>query len=292
MAVGDVMLSRTVEERMEIYGSQYPFEAVADLLRSADIATGNLEAPFSLQGEPLSKRFVFRAHPRHAAGLAWAGFDMLSLATNHLLDFGQEGLTQTLEKLGEGGVAYVGAGRSYQEAHRPLIWEVKGRRIAFLAYAATRWKGSYEVPTSELVSFAELATVRDEVQRARQLADLVVVILHLGTEYQLAPDEEQLAVSRTAIDAGACLVIGHHSHVVQGTEVYGDGLIVYGLGNFVFDIDVVEEAREGAILRVLLGDRGVESADLLPVRIVDDVQPQLMVDEGGRPIVRQVFRAP
>ncbi|MDH4209730.1 MAG: CapA family protein, partial [Anaerolineae bacterium] len=131
---------------------------------------------------------------------------------------------------------------------------------------------------------------RDEVQRARQLADLVVVIMHLGTEYQIAPDEEQLAVSRTAIDAGACLVIGHHSHVVQGTEVYRDGLIVYGLGNFVFDIDVVEGAREGAILRVLLGERGVEAADLLPVRIVEDVQPRLMVDEGGRPIVRQVFR--
>jgi poly-gamma-glutamate capsule biosynthesis protein CapA/YwtB (metallophosphatase superfamily) len=249
-----------------------------------------LEGPLSVRGEPLSKRFVFRTHPRHAAGLAWAGFDLLSLASNHLLDFGEQGLIETVEGLGEGGVAYVGAGRSYQEAHRPLLWEAKGRRVAFLAYAATRWKGSPEVPSSELVSFAELATVRDEVQRARELADLVVVILHLGTEYQIAPDEEQVAASRAAIDAGACLVVGHHSHVVQGAETYRNGLIVYGLGDFVFDIDVVEAAREGAILRVLLGERGVEAADLLAVRIVDDVQPQLMVDGGGRPIVRQVYR--
>lgn len=289
--VGDVMLSRTVEERMEVYGSRYPFEGVADLLRKADLTIGNLEAPFSLQGQPLSKRFVFRVDPRHADGLSWAGFDVVTLANNHLLDFGQQSLTQTLDRLGEVGVAYVGAGRSYQEAHRPLVWEGKGTRIAFLAYAATRWKGSHELPTSELGSFAELGTIQEEVRRATELADLVVVVLHLGTEYQVAPDQEQLAASHAAIDAGACLVVGHHSHVVQGWEEYRGGLIAYGLGNFVFDIDVVEASREGAILRVLFSQQGVEAADLIPVRIVDDVQPQLMSDEQGQPVVKRVFRS-
>jgi len=289
---GDIMLSRTVEERMEVYGSQYPFEGLDGVLRGADLTMGNLEAPFSVQGEPLNKRFVFRVDPGHASGLSWAGFDVVNLANNHLLDFGQEGLDQTLVSLGEMGIAYVGAGRSYQEAHSPLIWEGKGTKIALLSYAASRWKGSYELPTSELVSFAELPTIRDEVQGASQLADLVVVILHLGTEYQVAPDEEQLAASRAAIDAGAGLVVGHHSHVVQGWEEYRGGLIVYGLGNFVFDIDVVEASREGAMLRVLLGPRGIAAADLIPVRIVDDVQPQLMADEHGQPVTKEVFRAP
>lgn len=290
VAVGDMMLSRTVEERTEVYGSTYPFEAVAELLRGADITIGHLECALTVNGDPIDKRFLFRAHPRNADALAWAGFDVMSLASNHVLDFGQEGFEQTLEVLQGAGLAYVGAGLSSEEAHDPLVQEVRGRRIAFLAYAATRWKGSQEVPTSEQISFAELATIRQDVQRAKQLADLVVVIMHLGTEYQLLPDEEQLAVSRAAIDAGACLVIGHHPHVVQATEVYSGGFIAYSLGNFVFDIDTLEGAREGAILRVLLGDGGVEAVDVVPVRIVDDVQPRLILGEEGLPVVKQVFR--
>jgi len=291
VAVGDIMLSRTVEERTVVYGSTYPFEAVAELVRGSDIAIGHLESPLTVSGDPIDKRFLFRAHPRNADALAWAGFDVLNLASNHVLDFGQEGFEQTLETLQGAGLAYVGAGLSAAEAHAPVVHEVRGKRVAFLGYAATRWKGSAEVPTSEQISFADLATIQEDVQRARQLADLVVVIMHMGIEYQSLPDEEQVAVSRAAIDAGACLVVGHHPHVVQGTEVYRGGFIAYSLGNFVFDIDTLEAAREGAILRVLLGDAGVEAVDLIPVRIVDDVQPRFVLDGRGLPVVNQVFRA-
>lgn len=289
VAVGDVMLSRTIEERLDLYGSDYPFLGTAELLRGADIAIGNLECPLSTRGDPIHKRFIFRAHPRHVAGLAWAGFDILNLANNHVLDFGREGFVETIEALESVGLAHVGAGFSYQEAHRPLIWEVKGKRVAFLAYAASRWRASSEVPTGEEISFADVSAIREDVTRAVQQADLVVVIMHLGTEYQLSPDEEQLSVSRAAIEAGACLVIGHHPHVVQRTTSYGGGFIVYSVGNFVFDIDVADEAREGAILRVLLGDEGVESAELIPVRIVDDVQPRFTADDAEQPVVERVF---
>jgi len=291
VAVGDIMLSRTIEERMDLYGSSYPFVGTADLLRGADIAIGNLECPLSTQGQPIGKRFTFRAHPRHAEGLAWAGFDIMNLANNHLLDFGREGFVETVETLQDNGLAYVGGGLSYEEAHRPLIWEVKGRRVAFLAYAAIRWRGSYEVPTEEEIAFAEVTGIREDVRRAKEQADLVVVIMHLGTEYQGYPDEEQLAVSQAAIGAGACLVIGHHTHVVQGTASYGEGFIAYSLGNFVFDIDTLEQARQGVILRVLLGGEGVEAAELIPVGIVDDVQPRFLADDEGQPIVQQVFEA-
>lgn len=289
VAVGDVMLSRTVEERMELYGASYPFAATADLLRSADIAIGNLECPLTLVGEPIDKRFTFRAHPRYAAGLDWAGFDVLNLANNHLLDFGREGLAETIEALETNHLAYVGAGVSYQDAHRPLIVEVKDRRVAFLAYAASRWKGSSEVPTQDEIAFADLPVIQEDVQQAGEQADLVVVMMHVGTEYQEYPDAEQLAVSRAAIEAGACLVIGHHSHVVQGAAPYLEGFVAYGLGNFVFDIDIIEPAREGIILRVLLGAEKVETAELVPVRIVDGVQPRLLAEREGRPIIARVF---
>jgi poly-gamma-glutamate capsule biosynthesis protein CapA/YwtB (metallophosphatase superfamily) len=289
MVVGDIFLSRTVEERMEVFGSEYPFEAVAEILRAADLAVGNLESPFAMGGDPIEKRFTFRQHPDHASAMDWAGLDVLSLANNHLLDFGQASLSETIEALRWRGVAYVGAGLSYEEAHRPLVMEAKGKRIAFLAYAAARWKGSGEVPTGEWIAFADPATIREDVARAKELADLVIVIMHLGTEYQQYPDEEQLTVSRAAVEAGACLVIGHHPHVVQRTEEYSGGFVAYSLGDFVFDIDVVEAAREGAILRVFLGDGGVQRAEMIPVRIVDDVQPRFLVGEDGLPAVTRVF---
>jgi poly-gamma-glutamate capsule biosynthesis protein CapA/YwtB (metallophosphatase superfamily) len=263
--------------------------ATADLLRRADIAIGNLECPLTTEGQPIGKRFTFRAHPRHAEGLAWAGFDILTVANNHLLDFGREGLVATLETLQDNGLASVGAGLSDEEAHRPVIREVKGRKLAFLSYAATRWKGSPEVPSEEEIAFAELTTIRRDVQQAREQADLVVVVMHLGTEYQAYPDDEQLAVSRTAIEAGACLVIGHHPHVVQRTASYGQGFIAYSLGNFVFDIDVLEQARQGAVLRVLLGRDGVEVVELIPVPILDDVQPRFMADDEGHAVVQPIL---
>jgi poly-gamma-glutamate synthesis protein (capsule biosynthesis protein) len=287
VAVGDILLSRTVEERMNQYGVGFPFAATRDILRSADIALGNLECPLSTRGEPIDKRFLFRAHPRNLAALSWAGFDIVSLANNHLLDFGEEAMEDTLRGLKDRGVLYVGAGLSEEEAHRPVIMEVKGVKIAFLAYAALRWKGSSEVPTETRVAFAEIDRVREEVRKAKEQADLVVVIMHLGTEYQSQPDAEQLAVSKAAVEAGATLVIGHHPHLVQETTPYLEGFVAYSLGDFVFDMPWEEE---GAILRAFFTADGLERAEVIPVEIVDGVQPRLLLNAEGDPVIHTVYQ--
>jgi len=286
VAVGDILLCRTVEERMNQHGVEFPFAVAGDLLRSADIALGDLECPLSTRGEPIDKRFLFRAHPRNLAALPWAGVDLVSLANNHLLDFGEEAMKDTLEGLEDSKILYVGAGLSEEEAHRPVIMEVRGVKIAFLAYAAIRWKGSPEVPTETRVAFAEIDRVREDVRRAKEQADLVIVIMHLGTEYQSQPDAEQLAVSQAAVEAGATLVIGHHPHLVQETTPYLEGFIAYSLGDFVFDMPWEEE---GAILRAFLTADGLERAEVIPVGIVDGVQPYPLLDEEGDPIVHTVY---
>lgn len=286
VAVGDILLSRTVEERMNQYGVEFPFAATGDLLRSADIALGNLESPLSTRGEPIEKRFLFRAHPRNLAALSWAGFDIVSLANNHLLDFSEEAMEDTLEGLQDSDILYVGGGLSEEEAHRPVIMEAKGMRIAFLAYAAIRWKGSPEVPTETRVAFAEIDKVREDIRRAKEGADLVVVIMHLGTEYQSQPDAEQLAVAQAAIEAGATLVIGHHPHLVQETTPYWGGFIAYSLGDFVFDMPWEEE---GTILRAFLTPDGLERAEIIPMEIVDGVQPRPLLDEKGDLVVHTVY---
>jgi poly-gamma-glutamate synthesis protein (capsule biosynthesis protein) len=297
VATGDIMLARTVEERMSQYGSLYPFEATYPLLQAADIAVGNLETPFTVHGNPADKQFIFRAHPEHISALSTAGFDVLSLANNHILDFPPDSLDDTLAALEELGIATVGVGRGEAAAHTPAVLEVKGIRVAFLAFAASRWRSSPEVPTATdpslafgtSVAWAEPEAVRKAVAQARQEADLVIVLLHTGTEYEAQANQEQRAVAHAAVEAGANLVIGHHPHVLQDVEVYRGVPIVYSLGNFVFDMDVIERTRDTAILRAVLAQDGVHSLDLYLARIVDDAQPRLRIAEDGSPLVQHVY---
>lgn len=287
--VGDLFPCRTVEERMARFGPGYPFLATRSFLRSADLSVANLECPLSLRGAPIEKRFLFRARPDLASGLVDAGLDVVTLANNHMLDFGPDAFLDTLARVDGLGLLRVGAGVTGDEARRALAVEVEGVRLAILNYAALRWRGSNEVPTVDRISFAEIPRIRQEVAAAAEEADHVIVIFHLGTEYQVAPDSEQLEAARVAVEAGARLVVGHHSHVVQPTAAYLDGFIAYGLGNFVFDIDILERAREGAMLRVFLSPEELLRVEMIPIRIVDDVQPRLLLGGDGRVVVHQVY---
>ena len=289
VATGDIMLARTVEERMNQYGSLYPFQAIYRLLQDADIAVGNLETPFTVRGQPADKRFIFRAHPEHAPALRTTGFDVLSLANNHILDFPPDSMDDTLATLADLGIATIGAGRGEAAAHRPAVLEIKGIKVAFLAFAAPRWRGSLEVPTATDLAWAEPEPVRRAVAQAQEEADLVIVILHMGTEYEAQANQQQRAVAHAAAEAGAALVIGHHPHVLQDVEVYQGTPIVYSLGNFVFDMDVIERTRDTAILRAVLAHDGVRSVDLYLARIVDDAQPRLRMAEDGSPLVQHVY---
>jgi poly-gamma-glutamate synthesis protein (capsule biosynthesis protein) len=289
VAVGDIMLARTVEERLNQYGSLYPFQAVRPLLEAADIAVGNLEIPFTVRGSPADKLFIFRAYPEHAPALRTVGFDLLSLANNHVLDFPPHSMDDTLAALKDLGIAAVGAGHGEAAAHRPAVLEVKGIKVAFLAFAAPRWRNSPEVPTATDVAWAEPEPVRRAVAQARGEADLVIVLLHMGTEYEGRANQRQRAVAYAAVEGGANLVIGHHPHVLQDVEVYQGVPIVYSLGNFIFDLGVIERTRNTAILRAVLAREGVRSVDLYLARIVDDIQPRLRIAEDGSPLVQHVY---
>jgi poly-gamma-glutamate synthesis protein (capsule biosynthesis protein) len=279
VAVGDVMLGRAVEERMLVYGADFPLAALAPLLRQADVTTGNLEGAIAYGGTPLQKTYTFRAHPGlSAAALQGAGLDLLALANNHTLDFGEEGLAEMMATLRGAGIEAVGAG---PDAYAPLVLEVNGLRIAFLAR-------NVAVAPQDGVAWAEEAELRQAVAQARSQADLVVVHLHAGIEYSTTADETQRRLAQAAADGGAALVIGHHSHAPQEVEWIGETLVAYSLGDFVFDIDDHDIARDGAVLRVILSRRGVEGAEWIPVRIVDDVQPRPRAGADGRPLIEQI----
>lgn len=281
-AVGDVMLARSVGEAIVTSGPAVPFAGVAAALRGADIAVANLECAISERGEPAPKGFTFRAPPQAADALLDAGIDVVSLANNHILDYGPDALADTVALLDARGIGHAGAGADSDRARAPVIVTGGGLRVAFLSYVDVplEWRGfdtrEWEAGAGTPgVAWLHIGNLAADVAAARKLADVVVVLMHFGFEEQYSPSETQRAQARAAIDAGAALVIGHHSHVLQPVEWYGNGLIAYSLGNFVFD-GWDNPSNETAILFAELSDEGVLSYRMAPARIDGSGYPHLV----------------
>ncbi len=266
------MLARDLVTLMDRYGAMYPFERVAPILADADITVANLEGTFTEGGTPADKKYVFRTPPRDAAGLALAGIDVVSLANNHALDFGPEGLRDTIAALDAVGIAHSGAGENDMAARRPAILPVRGLRVAFLSYAATA-DASAAAADADGVAWGTVDTISEDVKRARGQADVVVVSLHAGNEYADEPSDTQRLLAQAAIEAGATLVLGHHPHVLQRWEFRGPSFVAYSLGNFVFDLDGDDLAQLGpapfqtVALKISVSASGVEKVEPIPVYI-------------------------
>ena len=280
VAVGDVMLARDLVTLMAAHGALYPFERVVGLLRAGDITIANLEGAFTERGVPEEKPYTFRTPPRFAPGLAEAGIDIVSLGNNHTADYGEEGIADTLAALDAAGVRYAGAGLDEEAARRPALIEAEGLRIAFLSYTDVLLN-TFAGPETAGVALATVAGIAEDVRAARDNADVVVVSLHSGVEYTDAPAPVQQRLARAAVDAGALLVLGHHPHALQGWEWYGDGLIVYSLGNFVFDLDaddlenLGERAFQTAVYSITFSADSILDITIEPVFIdVDENRPR------------------
>ena len=282
------MLGRSVGVRLEAESAKIAFAGVRDILEGAGIAVANLESAVGVTGTPAPKAYTFRAPPVAADALVLAGIDLVSLANNHSLDYGPESLAETRALLAERGILGPGAGPNRTAAHAPAIIVREGLTIAFLAYIDVPversgfdpriWTATDDTPG---VAWLDIPTMAEDIRAARAGADLVVVMLHFGLEWELAPSDVQHEQARAAIDAGATLVIGSGPHVLQPLEPYGDGLIAYSLGNFVFD-GFWDPANDSAILLVELTAAGVAAYELVPVTIVDGI-PLLAGAAEGTP---------
>lgn len=293
-SVGDIMLDRGLGIVIQNGNLAYPFAQVAPLLQNADITVGNMESALGDVGMPELKSYPFRAPPAAAEALALGGFDVVSLANNHGMDYGPEALLQALDLLQAQGIAPIGAGANFDAAHAPHLTQVNGLSLAFLGYVnvpvearsafdTAVWTATEATPG---LAWGEPSVIAADVTAVRDQADLVVVVLHSGYEYIEEPSEQQMAAAHAAIDAGADLVIGHHAHILQGIEFYKDGVIVYGLGNFAFEIDGPPET---AVLNVWLDQNGVRSLALIPAIIQEGGQPRLAESWEAAPILRQVY---
>jgi poly-gamma-glutamate synthesis protein (capsule biosynthesis protein) len=276
--VGDVMLARNVAASIEKHNMDYtfPFQKTLQYTTNADLACCNLECPVTQRGEALSKNYTFHAAREALAGLRSAGFDLVSLANNHVLDFGPPGLEDTLQALMADQIGCLGI-TTDDAPQTPAIFDIKGVKIGWLAYADPNTKYAY---AKEYLQFptrparAEKEIVRGDIARLRPQVDVVVVCIHWGTEYQTQPDPWQVELGRFIIDCGANIVAGHHPHVLQEPEWYNGGLIIYSLGNFVFDQHSRPATRLSRLFRVFVNKGGISRAEYLPLEITNqDWQP-------------------
>ncbi|MFA5106994.1 MAG: CapA family protein [Patescibacteria group bacterium] len=281
IAVGDIMLSRTVGQKIREHGIGYPFEKTTGILTSGDFAFGNLETSITEGPVVKSGTMMFRADPGVENALKDNELIILSLANNHTPNYGQKGLLDTFDYLTKAGIQYVGAGKNGEEAHTPKIVERAGTRIAFLAYNDSDVvPASYEASSSRAgTALMNINTLKKDIETAKQKADVVFVSMHSGTEYVPGPNARQTAFAHAAIEAGAELVIGHHPHVVQSVEEYQGKLIIYSLGNFVFDQMWSTETQQGVVAEILLAGSTVTNVEFTPIMIEDYAQPRLAQGE-------------
>lgn len=289
VAAGDIMLSRWVGVKQRASGDNtHAFRNVANIFRNADIAFANLESPFNNKGPFITEGMVFKAEPEYIEGLVFSGFDVLSLANNHFGNQQRFGMEYTFNHLEENNIGYCGAGKNSASAHEPYVISRNEISFAFLCYNGIAPKSTEATEDAAGHAWARPEEVTVDVARAKKKADVVIVSMHHGVEYTIKPNLEQIEFAHAAIDAGAETVIGHHPHVVQEVEKYKDKLIVYSLGNLIFDQMWSTETREGVIGQYFSKDTHLEKIDFQPIVIEDYNQPRFATEEESKKILNRM----
>ncbi len=274
---GDIYMSDYVLGKYEKEGINGVLsEDLQAEFRDSDIAMVNEEFPFSSRGKAMeNKQFTFRVDPKWVRILSDMQVDIVTLANNHTLDFGIEGLTDTLDALSASDIKYVGAGNNLEEAKETRYFNIHDKTIAVLGASRVipvpGWNAESDKPG--LFTTYDPTALLEEIKAAKEQSDFVVVYVHWGIERDTKPKEYQRGLAKQYIDAGADLVVGSHPHVLQGIEYYKDKPIVYSLGNFMF-YNTIDST---ALLKATFTDEDGVRLQLIPCRannaltyVVDD----------------------
>lgn len=280
-AVGDIMLDRGVEYKIKKEGKgdfRFPFIRIVNELRNADILFGNLEGPISDKGIRSGSIYSFRMDPQAIKGLEYAGFDILSLANNHMFDYGRVALRDTMNILKKGDIEYVGAGINEKEAYSVRIIKLKNTKVGFLAYTnlgPKSWKAGKDMAGIAWINESDFPRIIEEIKEAKKQTDILIVSLHSGVEYTFSPSNFQKKFAKLCIDSGADIVIGHHPHVIQPIVKYKNGWIAYSLGNFVFDQSFSSKTMRGFLLEITVKGGRIKKVKEKEIKISKDFQPSL-----------------
>lgn len=280
--LGDVMLGRLVNDRLREVGADYPWGDLTTVLRQADLTIANLECVLAAGGEPeAGKVFHFRSDPKNVASLRSAGIGMVSLANNHVLDYGAAAFREMLPTLDAAGVLHAGAGLDGVAARRPAVRRVLGTAVGLIAFTDNQpdWEadggpGVFYVPVVD--SDPRVADLLALVRRTKDRVGLLVVSAHWGPNWGSAAPPEHRRLARALIEAGADVVFGHSPHIFRGIEVYRNRPIIYSAGDFVDDYAVDPlERNDQSFIFLLETDAATPLSLRLHPTVITDFQARL-----------------
>jgi poly-gamma-glutamate capsule biosynthesis protein CapA/YwtB (metallophosphatase superfamily) len=285
---GDVMLGRYVNTAITNRGYLYPWGNVLPLFKNTDVTIINLEGALTNSDKKVSKAFNFKATPDRIKTLTEASITVVNLANNHVLDFSEEGLIETIQTLNGAGIEYVGAGMNTIKAEKPVILALKNYRLGILGFTdnEARWKAG---PASSGINYIDISNKEDcisaltAIAQLRKETDLVIVSIHWGPNMKEEPESDFIDFAHAMIDYGADVIHGHSAHNFQGIEVYKHKLILYDTGDFVDDYAVDPYLRNdhSFFFKVEASKHRIEKLVLTPV-LISDSQVNLATGEDYR----------
>ncbi len=275
---GDVMLGRLVNEMIKHMGIAYVWGDTLPLLKKANLRLINLECAIAKDGKPWErsqKIFFFRADPHAIDVLRLAGINYVSLANNHTLDFGEDAMLEMLDRLKKAGIVHAGAGKNLSEASKHVLLEAKGIRVAVVSFtdnepdfAATDFSpGTNYIPIT--LADKVMRRVKDAINEARPLADIVVFSIHWGPNMVLRPPKSFREFAHAVMDMGADIYHGHSAHIFQGVELYKGKLIMYDTGDFIDDYYVGPEEKndQQLLFLVTVSKDKIKKVEMIPLEI-------------------------
>jgi hypothetical protein len=294
---GVIVPARCVQASIDASGNpNYPYEKVKDVISSADLAVGVLNATISDQSKHSGCNWSYQmvGGASNADAMAWAGFDIMSIASNHIKDCGlnkswcNETFLDTLDNLKRVGVQPVGGGRDLQEALQPVTVTVNGTRFGFVSLGEIKMDESVFAGV-DYPGIARLTpdNLRTSIGAARQAADVVIVLPHWGPEDIAKPNGLQLNWAKQIVADGANIVVGNHTHVVQAIQEINGVPVFYGLGNFVFD-QWYPDHRQGVILILKFQGKQYLGYELIPTHVDQDGQVFLAGTQEAAEILKRI----
>jgi len=266
-----LMVGLGVRSNIEGSNSYDPFSQIGEYLKSFDIVFGNLESVISDNGMKGNdyKSIQMRGPGKSINSLINAGFNVLSIANNHIMQHGEGAFLETIDALDNSNIDALGRVDS-NGMSLPIYKDIKGTIIAFIGFSMMPEK--YNLNTKYAIS--EFKDILSSVKKLKKECDILIVSLHWGDEYISRPSQEQIMQARLLADSGASLLLGHHPHVLQGIEKYKSSLIAYSLGNFVFDV-WQKQLRQSCILVVTIKNYQISDYVRIPVYIDDKFRPNI-----------------
>ena len=282
--MGDVMIGRSVSQKISEEGYDYPWGDVLPYLKQPGVNIINLETALTGSVKRVSKVFNFKADPDQVKTLARAHIHVANIANNHILDFSEEGLLETIRMLEIEKIQYTGAGKNSAEARKPAVINCNGIKIGVIGCTdnESRWKADGH-PGTYYVKVGDLTELKTDIQSIRSQVDILILSAHFGPNMVERPKRNEIGFKHQLIDLGVDIIHGHSAHIFQGIELYHGKIILYDTGDFIDDYYSDPELRNSRsfLFEIQIAEKKIRGMKLLPV-LIERMQVNFATDEVAK----------